>query len=125
MIASDTSSLAAFLAGDQGAEDVRKLREAMKAAELTLPPATLTELLSNPRTIAQAKALIAGVRVLEVSVGYWERVAECRARLIAKKLKARLADALIAQSCIDADIALITRDRDFRHYAAHCGLKLA
>jgi hypothetical protein len=31
----------------------------------------------------------------------------------------------IAQSCIDADVKLITRDRDFRHFATHCGLKLA
>jgi predicted nucleic acid-binding protein len=31
---------------------------------------------------------------------------------------------LIAQSCIDHDVALITRDADFRHYAAEGGLKL-
>jgi predicted nucleic acid-binding protein len=45
--------------------------------------------------------------------------------LITKGFKARLADALIAQACIDSDVALITRDRDFRHFAKHCGLKLA
>jgi len=32
---------------------------------------------------------------------------------------------LIAQACIDNDVALITRDADFRHFAKHCGLKLA
>jgi predicted nucleic acid-binding protein len=42
-----------------------------------------------------------------------------------KGLKAAVADALIAQSCIDNDVALITRDPDFRHFAKHCGLKLA
>jgi predicted nucleic acid-binding protein len=36
-----------------------------------------------------------------------------------------LADALIAQSCIDHEISLIARDGDFRHFAKHCGLKLA
>jgi predicted nucleic acid-binding protein len=36
-----------------------------------------------------------------------------------------LGDALIAQSCIDHDVPLITRDTDFRHFAKHCGLKLA
>jgi predicted nucleic acid-binding protein len=40
-------------------------------------------------------------------------------------LKAKVADALIAQSCIDHDVALITRDRGFRHFAKHCGLRLA
>jgi predicted nucleic acid-binding protein len=40
-------------------------------------------------------------------------------------LLARLLDALIAQSCIDHDVMLIARDDDFRHFAKHCGLKLA
>ena len=34
-----------------------------------------------------------------------------------KRLKARLGDALIAQSCIDAHVVLLTRDRDFRTFA--------
>ncbi len=42
-----------------------------------------------------------------------------------KGLRAKIADTLIAQSCIDHDVALITRDGDFRHFAKHCGLKLA
>jgi predicted nucleic acid-binding protein len=45
--------------------------------------------------------------------------------LLARKLRARLPDTLIAQSCIDHDIPLIARDTDFRHFAKHCGLKLA
>jgi predicted nucleic acid-binding protein len=36
-----------------------------------------------------------------------------------------LPDTLIAQSCIDHDVALIARDEDFRHFAEHCGLRLA
>ena len=35
-----------------------------------------------------------------------------------------LADALIAQSCIDLSIPLITRDRDFRAFAAAANLNL-
>ena len=41
---------------------------------------------------------------------------------VARKRKARLGDALIAQCCMDADIALITRDRDFKAFSA--GLNL-
>ena len=40
-------------------------------------------------------------------------------------LKAKLADALIAQCCIDADVPLIARDADYRHFERWCGLKLA
>jgi predicted nucleic acid-binding protein len=34
-------------------------------------------------------------------------------------------DALIAQCCIDADVPLIARDKDYRHFESWCGLKLA
>jgi predicted nucleic acid-binding protein len=125
MIACDTSSIAAFLAGDFNAVDVKKLRDALSGGGLVLPPATYAEALSNPRTLTAARATLSGLRLLELTADYWDRVAGNRAALISKGLKARLADALIAQSCIDADVALITRDTDFRHFAKHCGLKLA
>jgi predicted nucleic acid-binding protein len=63
--------------------------------------------------------------LLEIVDGYWARAGQARRLLIRKGLKAKTADALIAQSCIDHDVALITRDKDFRHFAKHCGLKLA
>lgn len=125
MIACDTSSLSAFLAGDPNARDVVLLRQALRDGTLVLPPATLTEILSNPASANVATTLTRDLALLPIDAGYWRRAAENRAILIGKKLKARLADALIAQSCIDAEIALITRDRDFRHFAQHCGLKLA
>lgn len=125
MIACDTGSLAAFMAGDPHASDVGKLRAALSDGQLVLPPATLTEALSNPKTASRADAIISSLPVLEPMSGYWRRAAHSRAKLIGKGLKARLADALIAQSCIDADVELITRDRDFRHFAQYCGLKLA
>ena len=62
---------------------------------------------------------------LDPTEGYWVRAGEARRLLHKHGLKAKVADALIAQSCIDHDVALITRDRDFRHFAKHCGLKLA
>jgi predicted nucleic acid-binding protein len=47
-----------------------------------------------------------------------------RAKVLAKRRKARLGDALIAQSCIDRGISLLTRDRDFRAFAEAAGLAL-
>jgi predicted nucleic acid-binding protein len=43
---------------------------------------------------------------------------------LAKHRKARLGDALIAQSCIDRGIPLLTRDRYFRSFAEAAGLDL-
>jgi predicted nucleic acid-binding protein len=48
-----------------------------------------------------------------------------RRRILARGLKAPLADALICQSCLDHDMALVTRDGDFKNFARHGGLKLA
>ena len=62
--------------------------------------------------------------LIEVRPGYWRRAGELRAKVLAKRRKARLGDALIAQSCIDHGIALLTRDRDFRAFAGAAGLDL-
>jgi predicted nucleic acid-binding protein len=69
--------------------------------------------------------MIRDIPLLEVDKDYWLRAADTRKKILSRKLRARLADTLIAQSCIDHDVALITRDVDFRHFAKHCGLKLA
>jgi hypothetical protein len=53
--------------------------------------------------------------LLEVQPGYWQRVGTLRAKVLARGFKSRVADALIAQCCIDHGVKLITRDRDFRH----------
>jgi hypothetical protein len=124
MVSADTSTLIAFIGGQSG-EDVERLHDRIIAAEVVLPPAVLTELLSEPRLPTRHRELILALPVLDLAEGYWIRTAHSRAVLLGKGLRARLADALIAQACIDNDVALITRDRDFRHFARHCGLKLA
>ncbi len=58
------------------------------------------------------------IPVLTLEPGFWERAGRLRARVIAAGHKAKLADTLIAQSCLDHDVALATRDPDFRHFVA-------
>lgn len=124
MIAADTSSLVAYLAGDAG-KDVDLIDGAMAGGTLHLPPVVITELLSDPKSRQQIEANLIEAPVLELSPGYWQRAGKTRALLLGKGLSAKIPDVLIAQSCIDHDVALITRDGDFRHFAKHCGLKLA
>ncbi len=124
MIAADTSSMSAFLLGETGA-DVEALRDCILAGNLCLPPVVITELLSDPRAGEQILQPLSNVAMLEPTEGYWVRAGDTRRKLKARGLKCKIADALIAQSCIDHDVALITRDSDFRHFAKHCGLKLA
>lgn len=62
--------------------------------------------------------------LLEIRDGYWQRAGELRARVLARGAKARLADTLVAQSCLDQDAALITLDDDFRAFVLDARLRL-
>lgn len=125
MIAADTSAMVAYLAGPDSAADLNLLASALENGELALPPIVLTELLGSRLSDRSLDADLAEIALLEITSGYWTRAGHARRLLFRKGLKAKVADALIAQSCIDHDVVLITRDRDFRHFAKHCGLKLA
>ena len=123
MIAVDSSTLVAFLAGD-GGRDTDWLDQALALKQAVLPPVVLTEVLSAPELDRETAGLLRGLPVLDDRSGFWERAAETRARILAQGLRARLAGTLIAQTCIDHRVPLVTRDRDFRHFSAHAGLDL-
>jgi predicted nucleic acid-binding protein len=123
VIALDTSSTIAFLSGERG-RDVTAVESALRFRTGVFPPVVVTELLSDPAVRSGISALIRSVPRLEILDGYWERAGELRARLLRRGLKARLADSLIAQSCLDHRVALLTRDRDFRNFARYEGLSL-
>ena len=123
MIAVDSSTFVAFIEGNRGA-DVSSFIIGLQAGDVVLPPVVLSEILSDPLLPAEHRGLVMKVAVLDLIEGYWIRAADSRAKMLSQKLRARLPDTLIAQSCIDHNVPLITRDADFRHFAKHCGLKL-
>jgi hypothetical protein len=123
VIAVDTSSLIAYLSGGHGT-DVDATALAMEHRQAALPPVVLTELVSDPALPSEVKALLASLPMLEVLDGYWERAGLLRARILAQGRRARLADTLITQSCLDHDVELVTRDRDFIAFARAAGLRL-
>ncbi len=107
MTAADASSWIAFLEGSTG-EDVRLLDRALEDRQIVMVPVVLKELLSDASLPSNVVKAISDLPLLE----------------LAKRRKARLGDALIAQSCIDQSIPLITRDRDFRAFAMAAKLNL-
>jgi predicted nucleic acid-binding protein len=123
VIAIDTSSLAAYLSG-AGGNDVEATELALQYRQAVLPPVALSELLSDPALPREPRALLLALPLLELTEGYWERAGFLRARTIAGGHKAKLADTLIAQACIDHGVPLVTRDRDFRHFVRTGGLQL-
>ncbi len=123
MIAADSSTWVAFLQGDTG-EDAQLLQKALQDRQVLMAPAVLTEVLSSPQLPSSVAATLSEIPLIEVTDGYWERAGMLRAKVLAKRRKARLGDALIVQSCIDRGIPLITRDRDFRAFTDAAGLDL-
>jgi len=123
MIAADSSSLIAYLSGATG-DDVDAIDRALGDQQLCLPPVVLTELFSDPKLPPQLAALLRQIPLLEPAHGFWERAGRLRAKVIARKRRARLADTLIAQSCLDNDLALITRDVDFGAFVEIADLKI-
>jgi predicted nucleic acid-binding protein len=123
MIAADTSTWVAFFEGGAG-KDTQLLDKALEDRQVVMVPAVLTELLSDPKLPVGVAETLADVPLIEIESGYWQRAGELRAKVLAKRRKARLGDALIAQSCIDGRVPLLTRDRDFRAFAEAARLDL-
>jgi len=123
MIAADTSVLIDYFQGKNNIQ-TDKLDEVFTHHLLILPPTVLVEILSDPFLPKKFVDKIQELPLLELTDNYWQRAGMNRSKLVSKKLKARLADTLIAQSCIDHEVPLITRDTDFNHFVKYCGLSL-
>ncbi len=123
MIAADTSTWIAFFQGEPG-KDVETLDRALKDRLIVMAPPVLTELLSDPDISTELSKILVQLPLVELQPGFWERAGVLRSRVLAKHRKARLGDALIAQSCVDAGIPLLTRDRDFRAFIGTAALEL-
>ena len=123
MIAADTSTWIAFLQGN-GGEDTQLLDQALEDRQVLMAPVVLTEVLSDPKLPSDVAQTLSQLPLIEIRPGYWQRAGALRSQVLARRRRARLGDALIAQSCIDRGIPLLTRDRDFRAFAEAQGLHL-
>lgn len=123
MIALDTSSLVAFFHGVDGI-DVEGVDTAFELKCAVLSPVVVAELLSDHKLSGDVIKLIQRIPTLPIGPGFWERAGLLRSRILRRGLKARLADTLIAQTCIDHQVELITRDADYDHFARYEKLRL-
>jgi predicted nucleic acid-binding protein len=123
MIAADTSTWIALFEV-AGGPDTELLERAIRERQTLMIPAVLTELLSDPLLGAEDAQTLGAVPVVELQPGYWHRAGLLRAKVLSMRRKARFGDALIAQSCIDRKIPLLTRDTDFQAFAEAAELKL-
>jgi predicted nucleic acid-binding protein len=126
VIAIDSSSWIAFFSDTEpSGDDTALVESALADHQACLPPVVLTELLSDPKLPKSLAGIFADLPLLEPHAGYWGRAGRLRAKLIAQRHRARLADSLIAQACIDHEVRLITRDDHFLHFSRLGRLRLA
>ena len=123
MIAADTSTWIAFLEGTSG-QDSQLLERALGDRQVLMIPVVLTELLSDPALSSGVAETLSEIPMIEVEPGYWQRAGLLRAKVLSVHREARLGDALIAQTCVDRGIPLLTRDEDFRAFADAARLNL-
>jgi predicted nucleic acid-binding protein len=123
MIAADTSTWVAYLEGATE-NDAELLRQALGDKQVVMAPVVFSELLSDPKLPSQVAASLADLPLIQTTAGYWQRAGLLRAKVLSRGRRARLGDALVAQSCIDEGVTLLTRDRDFRAFAQTAGLGL-
>jgi predicted nucleic acid-binding protein len=123
MMAADTSTWIAYLEGD-ASEDALILDRALEDRQVAMVPVVLTELLSDPKLPSRVAKRLCEIPLIAVEPEFWRRAGLLRAKVLSKRRKARLGDALIAQSCIDRGIPLLTRDHDFRAFAQAATLDL-
>lgn len=115
MIAADSSVWIDFFKG-VAKPHCEKLESNLASGAVVIPMPVLFEILSSTELKPETEALIKQLPCLEPFTGYWVRAGELRRKLLRKGLKARSIDCLIAQNCIDHEVAIISGDQDFRHF---------
>jgi predicted nucleic acid-binding protein len=91
---------------------------------LRVASVSVTELFSAPNLKPEVRLVGQTLDLLDLRDGYWARAGLLRGKCLAAGRRARLADALIAQACLDADLPLLTNDVDFEVFAQIGGLRL-
>lgn len=123
MICADSSSFIAFIKG--GVErDCQLVAEALAQSQLVLSPVAVTELLSDPKLSTPLEQTIIQIPTLNITAGYWQRAGKLRALLYRHQYRPKTADTLVAQSCLDHKVPLLTRDNDFLPFQKLAGLTL-
>ena len=119
----DSSSWISYFKGDpQGDLDL-----GLKEGRVFLPPVVAAELLSarlRPAERASLVDFLTELPLCEGSFEHWVKVGELRASLAKKGLNISTPDAHVAQSAIDLDGYLLTKDAVFKKIASATALRL-
>jgi len=123
-IVADTSEWIEYLAN----RPTPVFRQWLQTGSVIVPAVVATELTSGARTREEQfviEDLLQDLPFQDCSFHHCARAGELRRSLRAKGVSVSSLDALVAQSAIDRDAPLVTRDAIFWKIAAHTKLRLA
>ena len=128
MVIVDTTVWIDFLAGTENAETVWLDRE-LGRQHIGLTDLILCELLQGLRTDVEADRVLRGLAAFEVHTTGGQEIATASARnyraLRSRGITVRkIVDCLIATFCIEQHHRLLHRDRDYRAFEQHLGLRV-
>jgi predicted nucleic acid-binding protein len=121
-VIADTSVWIDHFLGKSG-EDLDLFRAALIEGRVVMAPAVLAELLSSTEMTADVERALSEMPFAAPGPGFWKETGSLR-RLFAKQgVNAALADCLVAHSCLEHDLPLLTRDKGIRKFGAKVGLR--
>lgn len=121
MICVDTNVFVDFFRGTNS-KSTEALQKALDEKQLLMNPFVLSELLSSPRLPKKTEKYLLDLPRLEVDPGFFERAGFLRRKIYQAGKGVSIADIYIAQSCIDAQIPLLTTDQDLLMISKHSDL---
>lgn len=120
----DTSIWVDHFLGKSGA-DLEHFKNALHEGRIVMAPVVLAELLSSKKMPSIVESLLLEVPFATPGPNFWKKAGLLR-RLLAKQgINASLADCLIAQSCLEKNLPLLTRDKTIKKFAHKIELLLA
>ena len=119
----DTSIWIDHFLGKTG-EDLEVFRKSLNEGRVMMAPVVLTELLSSQHLPEALEKDLCEMEFAEPRPQFWRDAGRLRRRLARTGLNASLADCLIAQSCLERDVPLLTRDNGIRSFGPKIGLSI-
>jgi predicted nucleic acid-binding protein len=123
LVAADSSALIEFFQGRK-TKDAKLVEKAIKEGVLALPWIVLSEMLMIENLSLEIKEALSKLTILQPSCNYSKNLAKVRLKMQASKFNANLTQCLVATSCLESNIALISVNRNYLGFAKLLKLKL-
>lgn len=119
----DTSIWIDYFLGKPG-DDLELFRNRLNEGQVVMAPSVLSELLSSTAMPATVEKALLEIRFATPSSHFWQETGKLQRHLAKLGTHATLADCLVAQSCLEHKLPLLTRNRAIIKFGPKVGLNL-